>query len=166
MLNPEDYFDAGDLGLSELNPRISVNISENDDEGNTHPAGTVTAVIEVSEDLKFHADLDKDSGLKEPALFTKEGELTDEAADALAVILEERYSGIDFTLSDAEGADAYFTFSITLDLPAETTVEDLGVKIWEETEVVKFHNEVDPGTFGSRYLFGSLMYEKLAEAAK
>lgn len=166
MLNPEDYFDAGDLGLDGLNPRISVDISENNDEGETHPEGTVTAVVEISEDLKFHLDLDKDKGDPDNQFFTAEGNLTDKAAEALEALVAERYNGVDFTLYEEEGQESYFTFSIALEVPSDTTVEDLSAKIWEETETVKFHNEADPGTFGSQYLFGSLMYDKLKELGK
>lgn len=166
MLNPEDYFDASDLGLADLNPRIQVNISENNDAGETHPDGTVTAVIEVSEDLAFHSNLDAEKGDENRPLFTKDGELLPATEAALEAIIAERYKGVDFILSEEEGEDSYVTFTITLDVPATTTVEDLSEKIWNETEIVKFHNEADPGTFGTQYLFGSLMYEKLEELSK
>jgi len=164
MLTPEDFFDASDLGLSDLNPRIQVNISEYTNDGDTHPEGTVSAVIDVSEDFAFHRNLDRELGDKGKQLFAEDDEITDEAEKALEAIISERYNGVDFTLQEetAEG----FTFSIVLDVPATTTVEELSAKIWEETAVVKFHNEVDPGTFRSPYLFGSLMYEKLEELRK
>jgi hypothetical protein len=159
MLNTDDFFDASDLGLSDLNPRIQVNISEYTNDGDTHPEGTVTAVIDVSEDFAFHRDLDRKLGDKENQLFAEDDEITDEAEEALKELIAERYDGIDFTLQEetAEG----FTFSIALDVPSTTTVEELSEKIWTDTKIVKFHNEVDPGTFNCQYLFGTLITEKL-----
>lgn len=166
MLEVENTFSAGDLGLEGLNPEILVNISGNDDEGNEHPADTVTALIDVTEEIKFHRDLDNEKGDPDRRLFTPEGDLTSEAEAALKAVIAERYKGVDLTFSDDLDEDFRFTFTLTLDVPASTTVEDLSEKIWYNTALVQFHNEADPGTFDAPYLFGSLLYEKMEELAK
>lgn len=151
MLAQDDYFDARELGLDELNPRISVNISEIEGE-----PSNVLAVIEVCEDLRFHSELEAKYP-SEPAVFAADGTLTEEAYETLEGILKERYNAEYLQENTEVEGDAWISFEIALKVPAETSADDLGELIWEKTAVVQFHNEADPGTFGSPYLFGTLI---------
>lgn len=151
MLEQDDYFDARDLGLDSLNPRISVNISEIEED-----PSKVLAVIEVCEDLRFHSELEEKYP-SEPRVFNSDGTLTAEAYTTLQSILLERYKG-EYLIENTEvEGEPWISFEMTLEVPAETSAEDLGSLIWEKTAIVQFHNEVDPGTFGSPYLFGTLI---------
>lgn len=163
MLEQDDYFTVTELGLEDLNPYINVNISELTDENGERVPGMVTAVIEVQENLKFHRDLDREKGDPFNQFFTEDGEMTDRVFKVLNNIIFRRYSGEDFEVDGDSADDDYFKFSIALDVPEDTTPEDLGALIWEKTALVQFHNECDPGTFGAEYLFGSLIYTGLRE---
>jgi hypothetical protein len=158
MLAQDDYFDSRELGLDELNPRISVNISELDDE-----PGFVLAVVGVSEDLRFHVELEQKYP-SEPAIFDSEGLLTPEAYRALGTVLEERYKGEWLQENSDIEDDAWISFDLVLKVPADTAAEDLGTLIWEQTALVQFHNEADPGTYGSPYLFGTVLAEAMRKA--
>jgi hypothetical protein len=160
----DQYLSATELGLEDLNQEIQVNISEKyDDEGNVVP-GVVTAVIDVREDFRFHRELDRSKGDPHNQLFGADGEVSPRVTEVLAALVRDRYKGEDFGIDGmTEEDDDFFTFTVYVDVPEDTTVGDLGLKIWEETELVKFHNECDPGTFGSEYLFGSLIYSGLRE---
>ena len=151
MLAQDDYFDGRELGLDELNPRISVNISEIEGE-----PSKVLAVIEVSEDLRFHSELEEKYP-SDPAVFAADGSLTEEAYQTLEGILKERYNAEDLQENTEVEGEPWISFEMTLEVPADTSAEDLGTLIWEGTALVQFHNEADPGTFGSPYLFGTLI---------
>lgn len=164
MLYADQYLSPSELGLETLTPEIQVNISEKTDDNGVPVDGVVTAIIDVREDLKFHRDLDREKGDPFNQFFAQDGEINPRVTEVLASIIRDRYKGDDFAIDgETEISEDFFTFSLYLDVPVETTVEELGAKIWEETELVKFSNEVDPGTFGVPYLFGSLMYEGLRE---
>lgn len=157
MLKQDDYFEANELGLDELNPRVSVDISEIEDDSEN-----VLAVVNVSEDLRFHVELERKTPF-EPPVFDSEGLLTEQAYEALEAVLKDRYNGEYLQEHGDIPEQAWIEFQITLTVPAGTSAEDLGTLIWEKTELVKFHNEADPGTFGSPYLFGSLIAEAMKE---
>jgi hypothetical protein len=157
MLTDDDFFTSAELGLSDLNTFITCNISEQvDDDG--EPTGKVFAILTVQEDLEFHRNLDREKGNPHNQLFTLEDRPTEAVISVLRKLVEDRYNGENFQLDEE-----YFEFDIVLTVDPETSADDLGVKFWEETKLVQFHNEADPGTFGSEYLFGSLMYEGLRE---
>lgn len=162
MLSQDDYFGADELGLDDLNQYVQINISEKtDDEGNRID-GIVTAVIDVQENLRFHRDLDREKGNPFNQLFQEDGRFSPNVWKALETIITERYKGVDFSGDgDIDEDEDYIQFTIVLDVPAETTPPELGSQIWEETELIRFHNESDPGTFGTEYLFGSLIYDEL-----
>lgn len=149
MLTQDDYFSANALGLEGLNPYIAVNISDEKDD-NDVSTGNVTVYVTVQEDYQFHRELNGE-------FFCEDGWLNDDAESALDTILTERYEADSVTIEEE-----YFEFDLVLTLPSTTDPKDLGTKIWEETKLVKFHNEADPGTFGSEYLFGSLLRDALA----
>jgi hypothetical protein len=151
MLKQDDYFDASDLGLEELNPRINVNISEVEDD-----KSKVLAVIEVSEDLRFHSELE-DKYPSEPRVFNSDGTLTAEAYETLEGILKERYNAEYLQENTEVKGEPWISFELTLEVPADTSAEDLGSLIWEKTALVQFHNEADPGTYNSPYMFGTLI---------
>jgi hypothetical protein len=158
MLEQDEYFAAVELGLEQLNPFISCSISEEtDDDG--EPTGKVFAILTVQEDLEFHRNLDREKGNPHNQLFTLEGRPTEAVISVLRKLVEDRYKGENFELDDT--GTEYFEFDIVLTVDPDQEAGDLGGKFWEETELVRFHNEADPGTFGSPYLFGSLIYEGL-----
>lgn len=162
MLADSDFFTSAELGLTDLNPFITCNISEQvDDDGNA--TGMVFAILTVQEDFAFHRDLDNKYPDDYAGKYFQEEDAdfapTADVEAALHKLIEERYDGENFRLDDTGGE--YFEFDIVLTVPADTTPEDLGTKFWEDTALVQFHNESDPGTFGSPYLFGSLMSEAL-----
>lgn len=139
----EETYSAADLGIEF--PNITVDIQESDGE-------TLYAVIYVLEPLDFHAE-------RSPEHFTAEGVLTSEAFKGLNELITRRYSGEDL-YTDGEGSEAFIQFEMALGVPASTTAEELGNLIWEKSGLVDFINESDPGTFGSPYLFGTLMTEQ------
>lgn len=155
MLSQDDYFDGRELGLDELNPRISVNISEIEGE-----PSKVLAVVEVSEDLRFHSELDQKYP-SDPAMFAADGTLTPEAYEALERLLKGRYNAEYLQENTEVEGEPWISFEIALEVPAETSAEALGSLIWEGTALVQFHNEADPGTFGSPYLFGTLLHDEM-----
>lgn len=160
MLAQDDYFTATELGLELLNPFISCNISEETD-NDGEPTGKMLAILTVQEDLEFHRDLDREKGNPTNQLFNLDGRPTESVISVLRKLVEDRYKGEEFQLDDS--GTEYFEFELVRTVDADTTAEDLGVKFWEETELVRFHNEADPGTFNSPYLFGSLVYDGLRE---
>jgi hypothetical protein len=159
MLEQDNYFDARELGLDDLNPYINVNISEAYSEDGEPKAGRVLAIVEVQESLRFHAELDAKYADPDFVIFTEQGELTEEGYKALERALEARYGAEDVELRGEDTEDAYIRFELALEVPADTDPEDLGSLIWEQTKLIQFHNEADPGTFGSPYLFGTVIAE-------
>lgn len=158
MLVQDAYLSAEELGLTELNPFVSVDISEKtDDEGNPVP-GTVYASLSVTEDLEFHRNLDREKGDPMNQFFAEDSTMTERVQTVLEKIIEDRYKG-----EDLEIEEDFIRFNIVLEVPEDTTPEDLGTKFWEDTALVQFHNEADPGTFGTPYLFGELVYAGLRE---
>lgn len=163
MLEQDEYFAAVELGLESLNPQIDCNISAAYGEDGEELDGYVTAVLTVTEDIRFHLDLDRKYPM-DTEVFTKDGVLTEAACAALERLVTERYKGEAFEYEDGDGnpENAFFRFEIALVVPADIgEAGDLGGKLWEETELVKFHNEADPGTFGSQYLFGTLIADAM-----
>lgn len=156
MLEQEDYFDASELGLEELNQYVNVNISEATDENGDTLPGMVTAVLEVQENLRFHAELDRKYPSESP-IFTAAGELTEDGFRSLERAIEARYKGEYVEMLGDSTEEAYVKFELALTVPAETTPEELGEKFYDETALVQFHNESDPGTFGTPYLFGTVI---------
>jgi hypothetical protein len=160
MLEQDDYLISDELGLETLNPFLACNISEEtDDEG--EPTGKMLAILTVQDDFRFHRDLDREKGNPHNQLFTLEDRPTEAVISVLRNLVDERYHGENFQLDDT--GTEWFQFDIVLTVDPETTPEDLGGKFWEDTELVRFHNEADPGTFNSPYLFGSLVYDGLRE---
>lgn len=166
MLEQGDYFDALNLGLDHLNPYISVNIDESE------TAGNVVAVIEVLESLEFHRELEASmwerihgsTGARlETRIFDEDGWLTIEANDAMGDILKQRYGAVDVDLNTSD--DPHIDFTVVLEVPARYSAEWLGLTIYNHTELVKFHNEADPGTFGTQYLFGTILAEQMEALA-
>lgn len=60
------------------------------------------------------------------------------------------------------GPDDTFAFDFHVDLDGPTTEEDAAEKLWEESDGVKFKNEMDPGTFGAEDV-SALIRGRLAE---
>lgn len=160
MLEQDDFFTSAELELGELNPFITCNISEQVDE-NDVATGKVFAILTVQEDFEFHRNLDREKGNPANQLFNLDDRPTESVISVLRKLVVDRYKGEDLELDDT--GTEYFEFNIVLTVDAETTPAELGLKFWEETELVRFHNEADPGTFNSPYLFGSLVYEGLQE---
>lgn len=156
----DEYITAAELGLDELNPYIHGDVQEEtDDEGN--PTGRVNVYLAVQEDFKFHRDLDREKGDPHNQMFTLEDRPTESVLSVLRKLVADRYKGEDFDTDDT-GAE-YFQFVYVLTVDPETSYEDLGERFYNETPLVQFHNEADPGTFNCEYLFGSLMYTGLRE---
>lgn len=160
MIYVDEYLTATELGLDELNPYLYCNISEHLDETG-QPDGKLTAVLTVQEDLAFHRNLDVEKGDPHNQMFNLDGRPTESVIAVLTKLVEDRYKGEDFQL-DEDGTE-WFQFDLVLTVDPETTPDELGLKFWEDTELIRFHNEADPGTFGSPYLFGSLVYDGLRE---
>lgn len=155
----DQNFSAAELGLEELNPTISVDVAEMyDDNGNVDPS-KFSVQVTVYEDFGFHVSLDRNFPSDSP-IFEDNGQLTKSAEEALFKILEERYGAEDIEV-EYEDSDPFFRFYLHLEVPSDTPDEDLGSLIWEKTKLVQFHNESDPGTFGTQYLFGSLIAEQM-----
>jgi len=161
MLEQDEYFSAVELGLEGLNPHVYCNISEHADDAG-EPTGKMLAILTVQEDFRFHRELDesvtKDA---EDRMFSEDGQPKEAVLIALQKLIEERYKGEDFQTDDS--GSEWFQFDLVLVVDPEQEAGDLGGKFWEETALVQFHNEADPGTYGSDYLFGSLVYDGLRE---
>src|SRR4030095_421803 len=160
-MHADQNFSAAELGLDELNPTITVDVGEcYDDEGNVD-ASKFSIQVTVYEDFDFHVNLDRKYS-SEPRIFEEDGSLTADAEAALNKLIKERYDGEYLEVED-EDSDPFFRFQLYVYVPADTTPEDLGTIIWEKTKLVQFHNEADPGTFGSPYLFGSLITDTMKQ---
>jgi hypothetical protein len=154
----DEYLTATELGLDDLNPYVHCNVTEHYDETG-QPDGKLSAVLTVQENLEFHRNLDREKGDPHNQMFNLDGRPTEAVLAVLRKLVEDRYHGEEFDL-DEDGTE-WFQFDIVLTVDPETTPEDLGVKFWEDTALVQFHNEADPGTFGSEYLFGTIMADAL-----
>lgn len=156
MLTPEDSFSQYELGL-ENTSLASIDILEGDTDE------TVTVALMFQEPLTFHInrdrpDLSEDFGLVdgwEDTYWPTEADWR-KWFDALSSVVSERYDGFNM-----DQAGDCISFDATYQVPATLTAYELGAWIWENTKVVAFTNESDPGTFGSPYLF-TLVAEKLA----
>lgn len=159
MLEQDEFFAAVELGLEDLNPHVYCNITEEtDNEGN--PTGKVFAVLTVQEDFAFHRDLDNSvEEDQEDRMFSEDGQPTEAVLKALQKLVEDRYKGEDFQ-TDESGSE-WFQFDIVLTVDPDQEAGELGGEFWERTALVQFHNEADPGTFGSPYLFGSLLHDEM-----
>jgi hypothetical protein len=115
---------------------------------------TCTVYLFIQESLEFHGNYGS-AGI-ERSSEDAEWELTEAAFKALPNIISERYDGENFDL-----AGDVFSFDIALTLPASTPVDEVAGLFWERTKVTAFINESDPGTFGSQYLFGTILAEAL-----
>lgn len=165
-LTEDDYFDQVELGLEHLNPWLCVNIIESE------TPGMVYAIVTVQEGLAFHADLDKSARAGERLCvmvdtgtvpkFDELGELTDDAYHVLESVIMARYDGENFEVLDS--SPAVISFDIALEVSETLDAAALGLAIYEGTKLVDFHNEADPGTFGSEYLFGSILTDAMASA--
>lgn len=158
-LEPGEYFDAVDLGLDSLGPYVTVNISDT-----VERPGYRTAVVTVQEPLRFHHEYDRLNTEEPSRLFnvTDSGriDLTDAAREAMERVIHSRYGGEDFA-EDGDDDDAFITFDLVLEVADDTTPDALSEAIWERTKLVQFANEADPGTFGSEYLFGTILADTM-----
>jgi hypothetical protein len=82
--------------------------------------------------------------------------LTELAFEAIQDVLPERYGAEYFDM-----AGDVISFDMHLSVDANTEVSELTGIFWEESQIVRFMNESDPGTFGNPYLFGSIMSEAM-----
>jgi hypothetical protein len=161
MLAVDEYYTAVELGLQELNPYLYCNTYESYDELG-QPDGKLLAVLTIQENFEFHRNLDREKGDPHNQMFNLDGRPTESVISVLRKLVEDRYNGQEFQLDDNDGNE-YFEFEVTVVVDPEISLEALGIKFWEDTRLIQFHNEADPGTFGSQYLFGSLMYDGLRE---
>lgn len=113
-----------------------------------------TVYLLIQESLSFHGEYG--SAALEMDSTTSEWTLTDEAFKVLPGLISERYNGEGFDM-----AGDVISFELPLTLPASTKVENVAGLLWEGTKVVQFINESDPGTFGSPYLFGTVMADAM-----
>mgnify|MGYP000306517473 CR=1 FL=1 len=136
-------------GLEEYCAGGSVFLDESGD--------TCTVYLFIHEQLQFHGEYAGTSGgMFERTDDGNEWQLTDEAFKALSGIISERYDGENFDM-----AGDVVSFDLSLTLPAATPIEQVAGLFWEHTKITAFINESDPGTFGSLYLFGSIMEDAL-----
>lgn len=119
---------------------------------------TCTVYLFIQEPMQFHGDYGNAAAF-ERADDESSWELTEEAFKALPAIISERYEGENFDV-----AGDVFSFDLSLTLPGSTQVEEVAALFWERSKVVRFINESDPGTFGSEYLFGSIINDALKGA--
>lgn len=132
-------YSAQELGLEDLGFVDTVDLGMDDGDA----LAWITA--SCSESLAFHRE-------HSPDYFTEDGELTEEAFDALERMFRDRYdAGIYY--ADAE----YFRFEIAQCTSGDSPADDVADVIWRP--LAQIANELDPGTFGSPYVFGSLMAE-------
>lgn len=154
MLENEDYFDGAEL-IEDLNFNWSVNILESYGEDSQTIPGKMDAVVSIWEELRFHANLN-------PELFNEDGSLMDAARDALMVVLQSRYGAESVEFDSSGENEEFVTFEVVLSgIDEYTSAEELSDRLWNDTPLVNIHNEVDPGTFGSPYLFGSLLTNQM-----
>lgn len=160
-LDVGDHWDAHELGLEDYCSFVEIWANDNPDE-----SGTVHVLVTVNESLDFHAKREAEILRNAPEWWASatpkvfdDGELTQEGMDALFGILADRY---DAEQSDTDGHVVVWDTFLT-SIPAETTEEELGELILRETQLVKWLNETDPGTFGSEYLFGSIIEKELSK---
>ena len=139
-------YSAAELGLEYLGFVDFVDYELSED-------GTRARIsVACSESLAFHRE-------HSPEYFDQDGELTDAAWDALRSLFPERYSA-DVT----EAVDDYLRFNVDLETDASAPAESIGEVIWPT--LARIANETDPGTFGSEYLFGTIMADALKERAE
>jgi hypothetical protein len=161
MLETDEFYTATEVGLEDLNPYLYINTyGASNEDGTDFLEDKVLAVLTVKEEFEFHRNLDRELGDSSNQLFNLDGRPTEAVLSVLRKLVEERYNGIEFGLDDEDGSE-FFEFELTAVVDRDTTPEALGLIFWESTKLVQFYNEVDPGTFGSPYLFGSLMYDGL-----
>lgn len=150
MLTQDDYFAGSEL-LDQMNYHFDVNISEIDGDPEH-----VYAYATITEDLRFHSDLDATYGGEQ---FDGNAP-TERTQEVLTHLLETRYGAesVEFDHNETvDGEEWFVRFDIeAVKVPANLDADMLGIKLWEDTPLVKIHNELDPGTFGSQYVFGSL----------
>lgn len=160
-LTTDEFYTATELGLEDLNQYVYLNTYETyTEDGRDVLEDKVLAVLTVTEELAFHRKLDREKGDPHNQMFTIEDRPTEAVLSVLRKLIEDRYKGQEFDISDNS---EQFEFELVLTVDKSTTPEELGLKFWEETKLVQFSNESDPGTFNAPYLFGSLMYEGLRE---
>lgn len=85
-------------------------------------------------------------------------EYLNDRSDVIMGVVNERYKNVQLD----PGPDDTFALDFHADLDGPTTEEDAAEKLWEESDGVKFANELDPGTFGSEDV-SAIIREKLAE---
>jgi hypothetical protein len=148
-------------GIEEYVSGASVYLSDTD-------ASKVDVYLHVQESLAFHAEREASLVSESPAwaeealMFERTGDsehdwtLTELAFEAIQDVLTERYGAEYFDM-----AGDVIAFDIHLSVDATTEVSELAGVFWEESQIVRFMNESDPGTFGNPYLFGSIMSEAM-----
>lgn len=124
------HYSAFDLGLEDLNPNISAEI---DDHG---------ICLEWQEYLAFHAE-------NSPELFDEDGWMTPDVERKIRAHAQEHY---DADVEFFGGDDPHFT--LVWSIPSMSP-EKIGEYMWDT--LARVANETDPGSFGSRYLFGSIL---------
>jgi hypothetical protein len=149
-------------GIEEYVSGASVYLSDTD-------ASKVDVYLHVQESLEFHAEREASLVSESPSawageslMFERTGDsehdwtLTELAFQAIQNVLAERYGAEYFDM-----AGDVIAFDIHLSVDAATEVAELAGIFWQESQIVRFMNESDPGTFGSPYLFGSIMSEAM-----
>jgi hypothetical protein len=149
-------------GIEEYVSGASVYLSDTD-------ASKVDVYLHIQESLEFHAEYEQQIfstheyyRLYEPRMFERTGDsehdwtLTELAFEAIQDVLPERYGAEYFDM-----AGDVISFDMHLSVDANTEVSELTGIFWEESQIVRFMNESDPGTFGNPYLFGSIMSEAM-----
>jgi len=165
MLEAEQTFTAEELGLETLNQHLLIQVGPSYDENGmtVDPLKSVYVEVIVYEGLAFHRALEGTNR----QYFDDEGRLTIQALYGLSDLIHSRYGAEDYTVEfEIDGEEPTVQFSVGLDVPTDTKVEDLGAILWEKTTLVKFSNEADPGTFGTQYLFGSLLADTIKELSE
>jgi hypothetical protein len=134
-------YTPGDLGLDDLGyvDMADYRISED--------GTTAEITLSCSEPMDFHRNCS-------PEYFDEDGTLTNAAWVALQRVFAGRYS------ADIYEQDEYLRFTVDIQAPASADESTLGDILWPT--VAKLANELDPGTFGSEYLFGTILSDAMA----
>lgn len=85
-------------------------------------------------------------------------EYLNDRSDVIMGVVNERYKNVQLD----PGPDDTFALEFYAELDGPVTEEEAANTLWEETDGVKFANELDPGTFGSEDV-SAIIRDKLAE---
>ena len=133
-----------ELGLEDLGFVDTVELGLDD-------GGAIAWITALcSESLEFHRE-------HSPEYFTEDGDLSEDAFKALERIFRDRYDANVYDVSDD-----YLRFEVARFTSGDSPADDVADVIWPV--LADISNETDPGTFGSPYVFGSLMADALKEA--